>query len=464
MEINKDKITAGKSRSKKSWIVFLALFLVFGARLAAAEVQDVFDTKETQDVFLYKGDLVSVKVYSLTRLAMSTQGIVEIANADVDELLLVGQNVGETALFIWDEYGKRKIMVRVFEEDLDLVITRMQKLFQAAKIEGITFEKNPLERKVIVKGKVLKQNEVNAKAVVSKFSGNIIDLLVYEGDLIQIDVQISELSTTLSKALGIDWNGGSPGGFRLAYPETLPTFDGSIGDLFKIGDFARTTAITATVNAMIAEGKARVLSKPSIVVTSGEPATFLVGGEIPVRTTTSSSGGTSVQENVTYSSYGVDVTVTPEIKDEKIDIQLNVTIRDIDASNAVGENVAFTTRTATTKLLLNDDQTIVLAGLIKQNKSETSTGIPFLRRVPIVGMLFRNRNWPTNSEQEVVISLTPRIIRQQNMEMANEAMKAKYKKIAAAEEAAQKEENAAEQKNQKAEPATKNKSKRKNNR
>lgn len=421
-----------RANRKKEYLFLGALFfgIFYFCSSARAEIQEVFDSKETQDVYLYKGDLVSIKVYSLTRLAVSTPGIIEIANADVDELLIIGQSVGQTALFVWDEFGKKKIMVRVFEEDLDLVISRLEKLFNAAKVKGVSFEKDHLERKVIMKGTIAKEDKEKVeKIIASDLKGYLINMLVYEGDLIQIDVQVSELSTTLQKALGIDWNTGTSGSFALRYPETLPTFDGSIGDLFKIGSFSRTTAIIATVNALVAEGKARVLSKPTILTVSGETASFQVGGEIPVRTTTSSSGGTSVQENVTYTNYGVEVQVTPEVKEGKIDIKFNVTIRDIDASNAVGENVAFTTRTATTRLLLNDGQTIVLAGLIKQNKAETSTGVPFLRRIPLIGMIFRNRNWPTNFDQEVVISLSPRIIRQKDMSMVNQHLKDRYKMI-----------------------------------
>ena len=422
-----------KHRSSRNKVYFIIGVLFLGflgfCGIVNAQVQDVFDTKETQDVFLYKGDLVSIKVYQLQRIAIQNPGIVEIANADVDELLLVGQTIGQTALFIWDEFGKRKVMVRVLEEDLDLVITRIQKLLNSVKVEGIILEKNMLERKVIVKGRQSKQSEETLKKIFQDFSSYLIDLTVKDSDLIQIDVQISELSTTLQKALGIDWNTGVSGNLSFSYAETKPIFDGSIGDLFKIGDFERTTGILAIVNAMVAEGKARVLSKPSMVVANDEEVSFLVGGEIPVRTTTSSSGGTSIQETITYTSYGVDINVTPSLlgEEDRIKLLLQVTIRDIDASNAVGENVAFTTRTADTTLYLDNGQTIVLAGLIKQNKAETMTGVPFLRRIPILGIMFRNRNWPTNIDQEVVISVTPRIIRSKNIVKMNEEMKNKYK-------------------------------------
>ncbi|HPB67411.1 MAG TPA: TonB family protein [Candidatus Omnitrophota bacterium] len=419
------KITSTKQLIVRG--VFAVCFILsqFSVSPALAQVQDVFDSAETQDVYLYKGDLISLKVYQLTRIAISKPGVIEIANADIDELLIVGQAVGETQLFIWDEYGKRQVFVRVLAEDLDSLMARLQRLLDAIGVSTVKMEKNIFEQKIILTGTVLDQKKDAYEQILGPFSNYVFNYVEEYSDLIQIDVQISELNTTLQKALGIDWNTGADG-MILTYEETMPVIDGSIKDLFKIGDFKRTSAIQAIVTALIAEGEARVLSKPSIVVKNDEPASFLVGGEIPVRSTTTSTGGSSVQENVDYTSYGIDVKVTPKIIGEKIEVKLAVGIRDIDASNAVGENVAFTSRTADTILFLDDGQTIVLAGLIKHNKAETVTGVPFLRRIPVIGFLFRNKNWPADTEQEVVISLTPRIVTQKNMNLENQEIRKKY--------------------------------------
>ncbi len=408
----------------------LILCLVFSQFMftpVSAQVQDVFDSAEDTDVYLYKGDLISLKVYQLTRIAISNPGIVEIANADIDELLIVGQRVGETQLFIWDEYGKRQVFIRVLAADLDLIMKRIQTLLDSVGITTVNLHKNIFERKVVLTGSVFEQKADKFKDIISSpdIKSHILNYIDEDNDLIQIDVQVSELNTTLQKALGFNWNTGADG-IILSYQETQPTFDGSVKDLFKIGDFERVTAIQTIVSALIAEGEARILSKPSIVVANGESANLLVGGEIPVRTTTTASGGSSVQENISYTSYGIDIDVTPDIKGSKIALELTTTIRDIDASNAVGEDVAFTTRTASTKLILNDGQTIVLAGLIKQNKAETVVGVPFLRRIPIIGFLFRDKNWPTDTEQEVVISLTPRIVTQKHMDYDSEEVRKKY--------------------------------------
>lgn len=373
-----------------------------------AEIQDVIDTKEEKHIVVYQGDLVTLKVYSLTRIAITTPGIVRIVSADVDELLLVGNKVGETPMYIWDEYGKRNLTIRVFKQDLDMIIERIEALFEAAQIEGVILSVNNYEGKIVATGKVPKEKKKEFKDILKDFKATIIDFTNEEGELIHIDVQVSELTTTLTKTLGFDWNTGASG-LIFGYEEAdLLSLDGSIGDWFRIMDVNRTTKLLVTVSALIQEGKGRVLSKPSVVVTDGESVSFSVGGEIPITTTTQSSGG-NITENIIFKTYGVQMTIKPEIKGEKIDLDINVDVRDIDSANAVGDNVAYTTTTARTKVSLDNEQTIVLAGFIKHNTSETIKRVPILGSIPVFGALFRHKNTPL-TDKELVISMTPTIL------------------------------------------------------
>lgn len=380
--------------------------------VSVAAAKDVIDTATAKEIFLIKGELVNLRADGLDRISVTHPEVADILRADEEEILMVGQNVGQTTLFIWDRQGKRALLVRVFNQDLELVKERLEALFKTADISEVKLELDSREGKVVVVGDVPKHKKEQYDEIVAAFGDDVLDFTKEEEneDLIQVAVQITELSSTLSKSLGVDWTGGDNDTLSFAYPETLPNLDGSVNDYFKIGDFERTTALLATVNALIAEGKARVLSQPKLVVKSGADASFLVGGEIPIRTTTSTqSGGT--QENVSFREYGISMTITPEIKKEKIDITLSVEISDIDASNAVGDDVAFTSRSAQTKLFLDDGQTIVLAGLIKQNRSETINKVPILGDIPIIRWIFRNKSNPSaDIDQELVISLTPTVL------------------------------------------------------
>ncbi len=421
-------------------ITILSFNLIFPP-FALAQLQNVVDITKEDNVFLYVGDLVTLKVKSLTKVAVANPGVVDITNASDDEMTLVGRRVGETQVFIWDENGKKQILARVVSTDLNTVANRIASLVQSAGIEGVLLEKNYSEGKILLSGSLNKNEKKKLDEILKNFGDNIINLVVEEGELIQIDVQFSELDTTLTKVLGFDWTTGTSLAFD--FEETLPTQDGSFADLFKVGDFARTSAILSVVNLLIQEGKGRILSKPSLVVTNAEEASFLVGGEIPIRTTSTAVGGGSVQENVSFKDYGVELTVTPELRDGKIDIKVNITVRDVDAANAVGDDVAFLTRTATTKVRLADGQTIVLAGMIQRRQSETVKRVPFLSKVPVVGMLFKSKNTPSN-EQELVVSLTPRILK--NLPIHNKSEKRSKSQLDKQETSAKTTEESSSQK------------------
>ncbi len=366
---------------------------------------------------LIAGDLETISVKSLTRVSVTNPDIADVANVEADKITILGKKPGQTIVFLWDDAGKHSVVVHVASQDMSLTRARIIKILEKAQIYGVVVEENVEEGKVIVSGSLVKEEKIALEKVLEPFSEDTINLVKekVEDDLVQIDMQVTELSSTLEKSLGINWAGGASGNpLKLNYDETLPAATGKAKNLFKIGDFNRTTAMIATVNALIEEGKGRVLSRPRLVVVSGKEASFLVGGEIPIKSTTTNSTGGSTTENTTFKQYGVNMTISPTIKENKINVLLKVDVSDVDpaSDSRLGNDIAFVTRNAQTELLLDDKQTIVLAGLIRHVEGEKLVGVPFLSKVPVVGALFRNRKTTVpNSETELVISLTPTILR-----------------------------------------------------
>jgi len=392
--------------------LFLTLALV--VQPAAAFASNGADAVDYQEIQLLKGDVYSVATDNLTRVSVTDPNVVDINNAKPQEVTLIGKEPGQTALFIWDKAGKKTFIVRVVEEDLGILQSRMASLLESAGLNGIDIKENTQEGKIVLTGTLPEDKLTSLENIVDPFANRVINFVKKEEikDLIQIDMQITELSTTLSKAMGVDWTSGTGDSLSPSWQETLPTATGKFRDLFKLGGFNRTGAIVAKVDALITEGKAKILSKPRLVVVNGKEATFLVGGEIPIKTTTTNATGGSSQENVEFKEYGVSMAITPTIKDGKVDVLMNIEISDIDASKPAGNDVAFLTRSAQTQLSLDDRQTIVLAGLIKRSKSRIEKRVPLLGSIPIVGLLFRSKTTPApDDETEVVISLTPTILR-----------------------------------------------------
>lgn len=402
------------------WFCLAAAFIVgaVSVSLAVAQVEEKIDTREKRDVILYKGDLVSLKVYSLTRIAISTPGIVDIVNADVDEILLVGNALGQTQIFIWDEYGKRSVLARVMEQDLDMIKERIEQLLNSAGITGVKMENSAYEAKIIATGKVNKSQKDLFDKVIADFGAYVINMVDAQGDLIQIDAQVTELSKTLTEVLGVNWGANSDGeneSRAISLQESGSPASG-LRDAFRVVNMDRTNMIYSVISAMLDTGEARHLSRPSLVLSDGETATITVGGEVPVKTaqyTDTTTGGEAVAtETITYKQYGLTFSVTAEIKDnEKVDVTLNVNINDLDSTTGTDGGVL--TTSTQTKVLLNDGQMIIIAGLIKKSEIVTETKIPFLSSIPILGMLFRNKS-TSAPDREIVISLTANIRRQRN--------------------------------------------------
>jgi len=406
-------------------IVFVMVFMMTrGASLSAQE--NALDTQDAIDLVV--GDIETLPANGLIRVSITNPEIADISDAQNSKVSLLAKRTGETVLFLWDASGKRSIKVRVVNEDLSVVKARVQKILDEANMTGISLQINTDEGKVVVSGAVSKDNKARLDKILSGYKDSLLNFVTEEKDesLVQVDMQIVEISTSLEKNLGILWGtagGGAgtvtvgssstnSGAVNLNYQENMPPGH-KFKDLFKIGSFQRTTPLEATVNALVQEGKARLISKPRLVVVSGKQASFLVGGEIPVQNTTTNSIGTSQTTSTTYSQYGVNLMVTPTIREGKIDVQLNVDIRDIDSSQTTSSSngVAFITRSAQTDLLMDNKQTIVLAGLIKYADSEQVTAVPFLSKIPILGAIWRNRQNPSpDSNTEMVIIVTPMVL------------------------------------------------------
>ena len=389
---------------------------------------DAVDSAYTDSIQLIEGELEQIKVYNLTRISITDPDIADVVDANENQVLLVASAPGETVLFLWDDKGKRSIKIHVSRRDLTEVRDRLKKLFSDVNLNEAIVKIDKDEGKVVVSGEIPKEKQALFNKIVKPFDDEIIKLAIAEENenMIQINMQITELSQTLAKSLGVDWSAGDSSStnstnsnnttastnnaLTVPYKENIPNFNGSVGNLFKVGDFSRTEALTATVNALIEKGKARVLSQPRLMVKNGEEASFLVGGEVPIRTTTTTSGG-NTQENVQFKEFGVGMTLKPTLRKKKIEIVLNVEISDIDPANSSGNDVAFVTRSANTTLLLDDNQTTVMAGLIRQAQSELVRKVPFMGDIPVLGLLFRSRSTPTADQQtEVVISITPHIV------------------------------------------------------
>lgn len=175
--------------------------------------------------------------------------------------------------------------------------------------------------------------------------------------------------------------------------------------------------IKLLLQSLATEGKAKVLAAPHILVSDNREARIQVGQQVPIPTSsTNVSGTTDIQTTFQYKDLGVILKVKPQVNESGL-VALEIT-QEISSSSietatiSTGTAPVLNKTEATTNLVAQDGQTIIIGGLIREDSTKNKSGIPFLNKIPILGFLFGSTE-NTTSRNELVILLTPHVIRNQ---------------------------------------------------
>ncbi|MGH8180826.1 MAG: type IV pilus secretin PilQ [Steroidobacteraceae bacterium] len=199
-------------------------------------------------------------------------------------------------------------------------------------------------------------------------------------------------------------SGGAPQRYNVNLPVANPA--GS----FAIGILSGAKLIDLELSAAQAETEAKVISSPRVITANQKQATIMQGVEIPYQQS-ASSGATSIS----FKNAVLQLQVTPQITpDNRIILDLDV--RDDEVGQVIvesgGVNVpAIDTREVTTQVLVNDGQTVVLGGILTTNERNAQNKVPWLGDIPVLGHLFKSTD-RTNNKDELLIFVTPKIVRQ----------------------------------------------------
>jgi type II secretory pathway component GspD/PulD (secretin) len=168
----------------------------------------------------------------------------------------------------------------------------------------------------------------------------------------------------------------------------------------------RSLPITATLNALVASGSARVLADPYVAVTNGETGKILIGSQYPIQTST---GGLASSSQVQFLQIGVQLQIRPSIgADGSILTDLVTTYSQITGLEPVTQYPIVGTRTVESRFRVQDGEPILLAGLYSEVTSETVRAVPGLMNVPLFGGIFRNRV-KSATKDEIVFAIHPHI-------------------------------------------------------
>ncbi len=189
----------------------------------------------------------------------------------------------------------------------------------------------------------------------------------------------------------------------------------------------------AVVSALATNANANLLSTPSILTLDNEEAHILVGREVPFRTgsfTTTGDGTSNPFTTVQREDVGVELTVTPHVHDTssvRLEVAQQITnVLNTPVGGSGFADIMTSKRTIETTILAEDQQTIVLGGLIQDDVNESISKVPFLGDIPILGNLFKSRS-PTKAKTNLLVCLRPTVIRVK--EQAAEITREKYNAV-----------------------------------
>lgn len=359
---------------------------------------------------------------------VSQPSVVDAVVRSPRRVYLLGLSVGQTNAFFFDANGAQILNLEIqVERDVDALTELISRLMPDTRIVAEAVNDN-----VILRGSAQTSVQAaNAADIAGRFIGDptkVVTMInVREREQVMLKVRVVEMQRQLIKQLGITQEGtvqlnktalqlatanavGAAGGFTASGTKT------NIGDLEELN---------LTFEALESTGVVRVLAEPNLTAVSGESAKFLAGGEFPVPVGQDDEGIT-----IEFKEFGVGLGFTPLVLDKgRISLKIDTEVSEVTSENAFLVPGAFMVDPATGQLISTGNLTIpglsvrranttvelpsggslVMAGLLQEDMRSTVEGVPGLKDAPVLGALFRSRDFQ-NNETELVIIVTPYLV------------------------------------------------------
>ena len=380
-----------------------------------------------------RGRLVTLS-RPMSDVFVADETIADVQVRSPTQLYIFGKKTGETTISATTRGGAvvYATTVRV-GNNLDSIAAMLQLAMPDARLVA-----TPMNGIVLLTGTVAGPGDAaEAERLVQAYVGDATKVLsrLKTATPLQVNLQvrIAEVSRTFIKNVGVNLGSlDATGGFKFGIgrgtvsPQYTPGFplatgfntgtnttlipNGSSGSTLGLAGKLLGLDLLAAVDLGETLGQVTTLANPNLTALSGETATFLAGGEIPIPL----AGGLGTV-TVEYKQYGVSLAYTPTVlSDGRISLRVRPEVSQIDNANAVtvgGTRVpGITTRRAETTLELGSGQSMMIGGLLSNSHGNNIDKTPFLGDLPIIGSLFRSTNFQRN-ETELVIIITPYLVK-----------------------------------------------------
>jgi general secretion pathway protein D len=227
------------------------------------------------------------------------------------------------------------------------------------------------------------------------------------------EVTVAEIALGEAQEFGIDWAvvGGSTA-ISVGNPDALDDpFEPTRDFVIRVVSLDRAN-VRAVLRALASTSNVRVLSTPEVLAVNNREARIVVGDRVPFVASTR-LGDFALDRSVQYEDVGTSLTIIPTINlDDYVSVQILQEVNRVtnQVVAAAFDAPIISTREASTRAIIRDGQTVVIGGLIGESTERLDSGIPFLKDIPLIGALFRNKV-DSNNRTELAIFVTPYIVR-----------------------------------------------------
>lgn len=419
-----------QSRSSLYVVAIVATLLLCVAPLVGQEqaTNAAFGTKEVIPVNVLVGQSKLITFdHSIERFSVSNPEIAEAVLVTGNQVVVNGKAFGQINFIAWEKNSDRFLVFDVYvRTNLSLIDTQVHALFPKDDIRL-----SQANGSVVLSGSVTDPKVAAAAEAVVQAAGfktvNLLESPIKDSTQVQLLVRVAEVSRNRMRDLGTSYGyAGSPGSGGYLNTGQGPS---ALGDVTNgiltstvssgLNLFLMAGNSMSMIRALQQQGALRALAEPNLIAMNGQEASFLAGGEYPVPVVQGGGAGSSGPTvSIVFKEYGVRLNFKPTIIDEDhIRLELEPEVSTLDFANGVKFSgfiiPGLRTRRAKTGVELRDGQSFALAGLLDNNETQTLSKVPGLGDVPILGNLFRSKQFQKN-ETELMFIVTAQMVKPVN--------------------------------------------------
>ncbi len=386
----------------KIWLILLILLV------AAPWGWAIEDTKLLENTtVLNVGDCKVLQVKNLVRVATSNPEVAEVVVTAGSDVLINAKKTGLAVVNLWTSEKLESYRI-VVQEDYSSIERELQRLINLPNLQIKVNAKY-----VVLNGQVEDSIQAEKAITYAKMYREHVQnyLQVRKKYQILLTVLVTEMKKEVQEKYGIRW------GTWIQTTTDLIFKDWSWGliqnaTLDGLQQLTNNWWLGTMLDEMEKNGDAKLLAAPSLLMTSNQEASFMAGGEIPLPMS-DGQGGIKIE----WKEYGVKLKATAILNyDRTISLNLAPEVSSLDWANAIsvaGDRLpAIATRKTLTNLQMQAGKTLVISGLLKQEDSLSAFKLPILGDLPIIGGLFRSREFQ-KGKTELLFFVTPQIVEEE---------------------------------------------------